>query len=181
MTRPDLSTIRRWHCHPQAILRNSDDNVLRHSRAVQALAVGLCANIGYPIYDGRSRLPEWCMRHDEPEIWFGDWPASICRDPRVAALKAELEADYWQSAGYTPPALNRVESLVFQISDKMEAYIFARDIGADMDAGGFPNDVVRAMRWAVDLDTAVKAMTKGQPRAVEWLEMRLTRPSVVPA
>ena len=179
MTTPDLSTIRRWHCHPQAVLRNSGDDVLRHSREVQRLAIGLCAHIGYPVYDGRSRLPEWCLRHDEPEIWFGDWPASICRDPQVAALKSQLEAEYWQRARYAPPVLDAIESLVFQIADKMEAYFFARDIGADLDANGFPDDLARAMRWAVNLDTAVKAQGEIKRSAVEWLEMRLERAAVV--
>jgi hypothetical protein len=159
--------INRWHCHPQRVLRLSGDTVSRHQRQVTRLAHEVSAAIALPVHDGR--LIEYCERHDEPEHLFGDWPATICRDPRVKALKAQLEAEYWASIGYAPPVLSDIERLVFELCDKLESLLWARSVGADLQIDGFPVDVIRLWKLAHSIG----------PDAADWLRMRIDQSAPV--
>ena len=149
--------VARWHCHPNPILRNSGDTINRHQRQVIMLSVSLSAALDHPVHDGR--LIKYCAMHDEPEKMFGDWPGPICKDPRVAALKAALEAEYWAGQAIPLPAITGFEYQIFDLCDKLEAVIWAKGLGVNM-----PHDLAACQ---------AKARALG-PDAVAWLEGQLT-------
>ena len=149
----DAPDVARWHCHPNPALQNSGDGINRHQPAVAALALTLCARLHLPCNDGR--LIDYCLRHDEPERRFGDWPGPICKHPDVAALKAKLEDEYWAVQPKPLPIITYLEYQVFDLCDKLEAVIWARGVGVDL-----PDDIAGCRD---------KAHAIG-PVATAWLE-----------
>lgn len=152
--------VNRWHCHPDARLRNSGDTIERHQIQVESL----CRKFSLVLKldtGRRAELLHAARHHDEAERVLGDMPGPAkARFPALAAAYEEAEREVLADMGLSW-SLTTQEADILHLADKLEAELWARRHGV---TGTHDCDKLQAMADRLRLGDVVQSMlnTKGE-------------------
>lgn len=120
--------VARWHCYPDARLRNSGDTIERHQIEVERL----CRQFSWALKldtGRRAELLHAARHHDEAERVLGDLPGPAkARFPELAAAYEEAEREVLADMGLSW-SLTPQEADILHLADKLEAELWARRHG----------------------------------------------------
>ena len=120
--------VNRWHCHPDARLRNSCDTINRHQARVADLCDTFAAALGMDV-DRAQELNFAALNHDEAEKVIGDMPGPAKdRFPVLAAEYHEAEKIVLAEMGLHWDLTN-FETAILHLADKLDAVLWARKFG----------------------------------------------------
>lgn len=121
-------TVNRWHCHPDARLRNSGDTTLRHQSEVARLCAVFASAL--QLHEDRAyELDFAAWHHDEAEKIVGDLPGPAKdRFPALAAAYAKAELEVLNDMGLNW-SLTRQEADILHLADKLDGELWAREYG----------------------------------------------------
>ena len=107
------SFVKRWHNHPE--LSNTNDVISGHQQRVSMILLRLKPDVS------KNTLVK-ALVHDLGEADTGDmpWPFKQ-RNPEIASLLSIKEDEYIKLLGFDIKKLDKTESGVLKLSDKMDA------------------------------------------------------------
>jgi len=120
--------VNRWHCHPDARLRNSGDTINLHQARVADLCDTFAAALGMDV-ERAQELNFAALHHDEAEKVIGDMPGPAKdRFPVLVAEYAAAEKIVLAEMGLHWDLTN-FETAILHLADKLDAVLWARKFG----------------------------------------------------
>ena len=149
-----VMTVNRWHCYPDARLRNSGDTIERHQIEVERF----CRQFSWALKldtGRRAELLHAARHHDEAETVLGDIPGPAkARFPALAAAYEEAEREVLADMGLSW-SLTPQEAHILHLADKLEAELWARRHGV---TGTHDCDKLQALADRLGLGEVVRNM-----------------------